>query len=297
MRSIHLNRVTVGLLAGLFLLAAVWLAFEQQTLKPVSADDFLRAMANHPNSLVERYFKQHQNPNVRTANDRSLLFTAILREDEVIARRLLEAGASADLSDDAGVTPLMVASMHGDLELVRALAGHVSDVAARDRAGHTALYYAVTAQKRDVVELLLNLTPDLELAYGDAGELLTLALGSRTTKIAQEIVTRLPRLQEWSAGALRALDNVLRAGDRESVRLLLSKHVPPPTPVGKRVPLLAYAIETDNAPLFATLLECGADANTILPAKYDKEFLDGLPSKSFRNYIEDDRNVTCLMLS
>ena len=57
------------------------------------------------------------------------------------------------------------------------------------------------------------------------------------------------------------------------------------------------AIATDNVPLFTTLLECGADANTTLPAKYDKEFLDVLPSKSFRNYIEDDRNVTCLMLA
>src|SRR5436309_11932092 len=202
MRSIHLNRVTVGLLAGLFLLAAVWLAFEQQTLKPVSADDFLRAMENQQNSLVERYFKQRQNPNVRTANDRSLLFTAILREDGVIARRLLEAGASADLSDDAGVTPLMVASMHGDLELVRALAGHVSDVAARDRAGHTALYYAVGAQKAEIVDLLLSLTPNLELGYGDNGELLTLALGSANTKIAEEILARLPRFEQWSAGGL-----------------------------------------------------------------------------------------------
>jgi hypothetical protein len=93
------------------------------------------------------------------------------------------------------------------------------------------------------------------------------------------------------------LDNVLRAGDRDSVRLLLSKHIPPPTPEGKRVPLLAYAIATDNAPLFTTLLDCGADANTTLPPKYDQEFLDALPSKSFRNYIEDDRNVTCLMLA
>ena len=297
MRANHLNRATVGLLAGLFLLAAVWLGFEQQTLKPVSADDFLRAMESHQNSLVDRYFKQHQNPNVRTANDRSLLFTAILREDSVVARRLLDAGANADLSDNAAVTPLMVASMHGDLELVRALAGHVTDIAARDRAGHSALYYAVTAQNPDVVDLLLNLTPNLELAYCDTGDLLTLALGSSNTKIAQEILTRLPQLQEWSPGALRALDNCLRAGDRESVRLLLAKHVPQPTPEGKRVPLLAYAIATDNAPLFATLVECGADANTTLPAKYDKEFLDSLPSKSFRNYIEDDRNVTCLMLA
>src|SRR5207249_6407514 len=134
--------------------------------------------------------------------------------------------------------------------------------AVRDRAGHSALYYAVTAQKLEVVDLLLSLTPNLELAYGDSGELLTLALGSPNTKIAQEILTRLPRLEQWSAGALRALDNVLRAGDRESVRLLLSKHIPPHTPEGKRVPLLAYAIATDNAPLFTTLLDCGADANT-----------------------------------
>src|SRR4029077_11770453 len=161
----------------------------------------------------------------------------------------------------------------------------------------SALYYAVNAQKIEVVDLLLSLTPNLELAYGDSGELLTLALGCPNTRIAQDILSKLPRFEQWSAGALRALDGALRAGDRDSVRLLLSKHVPPPTPEGKRVPLLAYAISTDNVPLFTTLLECGADANTTLPAKYDKEFLDALPSKSFRNYIEDDRNVTCLMLA
>ena len=297
MRSIKVNRVSVSILAALFLIASVWLAFERQAPKPIPAEDFVRAMEAHQTSLIDRYFREHQNPNARAANDRSLLFAAILWGDRIVARRLLDAGASADLSDNAGVTPLMVAAMHGDLELVRALAGHVTDIADRDRAHHSALYYAVTAQNLEIVDLLLSLTPNLELAYGDSGELLSLALGSANTKIAQEILSRLPRLEQWSAGALHALDNVLRAGDRESVRLLLSKHIPPPTPEGKRVPLLAYAIATDNVPLFTTLLECGADANTMLPSKYDKEFLDSLPSKSFRNYIEDDRNVTCLMLA
>jgi ankyrin repeat protein len=297
MRSFKLNRVSVGALVARFVFAAVWLAFERYAPKPIPAGEFVRAMETHQTSLIDRYFRQHQNPNARAANDRSLLFAAILREDSVVAQRLLDAGASADLADNAGVTPLMVAAMHGDLELLRALAGHVTDIAVKDRAGHSALYYAIAAQKVEIVDLLLNLTPNLELAYGDNGELLTLALGSANTKIAQEILSRLPRLEEWSGGALRALDNVLRAGDRESVRLLLSKHVLPPTPEGKRVPLLAYAIATDNAPLFTTLLECGADANTTLPSKYDKEFLDALPSKSFRNYIEDDREVTCLMLA
>jgi ankyrin repeat protein len=278
-------------------LVAVRFAFHRHDPKSIPAEDFVKALDTHQTSLIERYFREHNDPNVRVANDRSLLFAAILREDGAVARRLLDAGASADLADNAGVTPLMVATMHGDLEMVRALIGHVSDVTFRDGAGHSALYYAVSVQKIEIVDLLLSLTPNLGLAYGDSGELLTLALGSPSPRITQDILSKLPRFQEWSAGALHALDTALRAGDRDSVRLLLSKHIPPPTPEGKRVPLLAYAIETDNAPLFTTLLECAADPNTLLPTKYDKEFLDSLPSKSFRNYIEDDKNVTCLMLA
>jgi len=297
MRSVGLNRALVGIVAGLFALVAVQFAFHQHQSKPIAAEEFVHALDTHQTSLIDRYFSEHNDPNARAASDRSLLFTAVLRDDRWLAQRFLEAGASADLADDAGVTPLMVATMHGDLETVRALIGHVADIAARDRAGHSALYYAVNAQKIEIVDLLLSLTPNLELAYGDSGELLTLAVGSPNAKIAQEILSRLPRLQQWSTGALRALDSALRAGDRDSIRLLLSKHVPPPTPEGKGVPLLAYAIEMDNAPLFSTLLECGADSNTVLPNKYDKEFLDALPSKSFRNYIEDDRNVNCLMLA
>ncbi len=297
MRSVGLNRVLVIIVAGLFVLVAVRFTFHRHDSKPIPAEDFVKALDTHQGSLIERYFREHNDPNVRVANERSLLFAAILREDDAVARRLLDAGASADLADNAGVTPLMVAAMHGDLEMVRALIGHVSDITVKDGAGHSALHYAVGAQKIEIVDLLLSLTPNLELAYGDSGELLTLALGSPSPRIAQDILSKLPRFQEWSAGALHALDTALRAGDRDSVRLLFSKHVAQPTPEGKRVPLLAYAIETDNAPLFTTLLECGADPNTLLPSKYDKEFLDSLPSKSFRNYIEDDKNVTCLMLA
>jgi ankyrin repeat protein len=297
MRSALLNRVLIGIVAGIFVLVAVRFGFNHRALRPVTADEFIQALDTHQNSSIDRYFGEHQNPNVRTANDRSLLFTAVLRNDNAVARRLLNAGASADLADNAGVTPLMLAAMHGDLEMVRALIGNVTDVATRDGAGHSALYYAVHAQNIDVVDLLLSLTPNLELAYGESGELLTLALATSNTKISQDILAKLPRLQQWSGAALRALDSAVRAGDRDSVRLLLAKHIPQPTPEGKRVPLMAYAIVNDNAPLFSMLLECGADPNTTLAGKYDRDFLDALPSKSFRNYIEDDKNVSCLMLA
>jgi ankyrin repeat protein len=297
MRSVGLNRVLVGVVAGIFALVALRFGLNHLPAKPIAADEFVQALDTRQTALIDRYFSEHQNPNARAANDRSLLFASVLRDERDVAQRLLSAGANADLADNAGVTPLMVATMHGDLEMVRALIGHVSDIAAKDGAGHSALFYAVGSQKIEIVDLLLSLTPNLELAYGDSGELLTLALGSPNAKITHNIVSRLPRLEQWSSAALKALDKVLRTGDRDSIRLLLSKHIPPPTPEGKRVPLLAYAIETDNTPLFTTLLECGADPNTTLVGKYDREFLEALPSKSFRNYIEDDKNVTCLMLA
>jgi hypothetical protein len=62
------------------------------------------------------------------------------------------------------------------------------------------------------------------------------------------------------------------------------------------VPFLAYAIAGSNESLFSTLLNCGADPNTVLPSHCDKDFLAMLPN-GLRSYIEDDRNITMLMLA
>ena len=104
-------------------------------------------------------------------------------------------------------------------------------------------------------------------------------------------------MQRWTASTERVLAAALAAGNTDRIRLLLHKHAAPPTPEGKSVPLLAYSIASNDTPLFTTLLACGADPNTVLPAKYDKEFLASLQSKMLRSYLEDDRGVTVLMLA
>jgi ankyrin repeat protein len=88
----------------------------------------------------------------------------------------------------------------------------------------------------------------------------------------------------------------LQAGNKQQIRLLLSKHTAPPTPEGRRTPFLAYSIAGNNSSLFATLLSCGADPNTALPPRCDKDFLALLPP-GLRSYIEDDRSVTVVMLA
>jgi hypothetical protein len=83
---------------------------------------------------------------------------------------------------------------------------------------------------------------------------------------------------------------------KEQVRLLLSKHPAPPTREGGTVPLIAYAIASDDAPMFKTLLACGSDPNLAIPKIAEKEFTALIKSKYLRNYIQED-GVNLLMLA
>jgi hypothetical protein len=126
---------------------------------------------------------------------------------------------------------------------------------------------------------------------------LGMALDGGNAEIVRAVTERLPLMPQWRSSAQRALEAALIAGNKDQIGLLLGKHSKPPTPEGKDVPLLAYAIAKSDAPLFATLLACGADPNTALPSRCDKDFLALLPSKSLRSYVEEDKNLTVLMLT
>jgi ankyrin repeat protein len=283
----------VNTVAVLLLFGSTGLTPEPSVRSRISADEFVRAVAKQRTSLIDLYFSQHLDPNARAAQDRPLILAAALQQDWETVRRLLEAGACVDLGDERGFTPLMAAAIDGNMEMIRAFVGRVTKIAATDRSGRSALHYAVAAQKTEVVELLLRLTPDLGPGCGD---FLAMALDTGNRNIIDPILQRLPTLPQWTASTRRALDEALASGNKDQVRLLLTKHATSPTPEGKNVPLMAYAIASHNASLFYLLLECGADPNTVLPVKCDKEFLALLPPK-FRNYIDGDRGVTLLMLT
>ena len=160
----------------------------------------------------------------------------------------------------------MATAMHGNLEMFRALLARSANFHAEARCK-------------------------------DGRDVLGMALDGGNPEIVRAVTERLPLMPQWRSSAQRALEAGLIAGNKDQIRLLLGKHSKPPTPEGKDVPLLAYAIAKNDAPLFATLLACGADANTALPSRCDKDFLALLPSKSLRSYVEEDKNLTVLMLT
>src|ERR1700730_4394648 len=266
MRVFKPGAIFISIAAVLLLLAATGLGPEPYRRTPISADDFARAVTMHWESLIELYFIEHLDPNARVVQGRTLLLIAALQQDRETVQRLLDAGARVDLADKSGFTPLMAAAMHGNLEMFRVFLERSANVnmAARCRDGR---------------------------------DLLGMALHGGNKKIVEIVLERLPLMQRWTASTQRVLAAALAAGNKDRIRLLLHKHAAPPTPEGKSVPLLAYLIASNDALLFTTLLACGADPNTALPARYDQDFLALLPSKAFRSYIEDDRGVTVLMLA
>jgi ankyrin repeat protein len=255
--------------AGFVLLILLWataIAPEPGARISITPADLVRAVTIDHASLIDLYLIEQVDPNGRDAQSRTPLLIATSRQNWRLARRLIDAGALVDIADEKGFMPLMAAAMHGNLEIFRSLLAHSVSLHAEKRCA-------------------------------DGRDLLGMALDGGNPGIIKIVTERLPLMPQWTTSTRRALDRALLTKNTDQIRLLLGKHATPPTPEGKTVPLLAYAIAKNDAPLFSTLLTCGADSNTALPARCDKDFLALLPSKSLRGYIEEDKNVTVLMLA
>jgi len=270
-RALHMRATTRRIVfqAGVVFLILLWataIGPEPPARISISPSELVRAVTIGRSSLIDLCLMEHVDPNGRDTQGRTPLLIATSQQDWKTARRLIDAGALADLADKKGFTPLMAAAGHGNLQIFRTL-----------------------------LERLTNL--HAEARCKDGRDLLGMALDGGNPEIIRTVTERLPLMPQWTTSTRRALEAALLAGNKDQIRLLLGKHAAPPTPEGKRVPLVAYAIAKNDASLFSTLMACGADPNTVLPTRCDKEFLALLSSKSLRSYIEEDRNVTVLMLA
>jgi ankyrin repeat protein len=262
-RRFVLRAGTVALI--LIVLWAIAIGPEPPSRITISPDELVRAVTIRRDSLVDLCLIERVDPNGRDGQGRTPLLIATSQQDWKTARRLLNAGAAVDLADKNGFTPVMAAAMHGDLEVFGLLLARSSD-----------------------------LHPEKPCADGQ--DLLSFALDGGHPEIIKAVVQRLPMMPEWTTSTRRALARALQTGKKDEIRLLLGKNSAPPTPEGKNVPFLAYAIASSNMSLFSTLLNCGADPNTVLPSRCDKDFLALLPN-GLRGYIEEDRSITVLMLA
>jgi ankyrin repeat protein len=254
---------------GVVLLILFWataLGPEPPARISISPSELVRAVTIQRDSLIELCLIDHVDPNGRDAQGRTPLLIAASQQAWKTAQRLIGVGALVDLADKNGFTPLMAAAMHGNLEIFRELLARSTNLHAEARCK-------------------------------DGSDLLGMALDGGNPEIVRSVAERLPTMPQWRSSTRRALQAALMTGHKSQIQLLLSKHSAPPTPEGKNVPLLAYAIAGNDSSLFSTLLACGADPNTVLPSRCDSDFLALMPSKSFSSYVAADKGLTVLMLA
>lgn len=256
--------------------------------------ELARDVWNAGASNIRLGFASPLDPNAPGARTAMPLIVATIDQDWEMVRRLLAANAPADIADNLGLTPLMAAAANGNAEIVSEFLARKVKPSALDISGRSALHYAIAAGEAHVAELLLPATENLS-AMG--AELLALAVRSGQSKIVRALLDRVPGKLQWTSTTQHSLRSALAAGDKEFVRLLMTRHATPPLADGVKVPLIADAIATNNMALFKTLLECGADPNTVLPVPGDSNFIARLPSKFLRHYAEEENGVTLLMLA
>jgi ankyrin repeat protein len=204
---------------------------------------------------IENCFSTDTDLSAPIVRGKNAVITAALKEEWEIVRKLIDAGAPVESADESGLTALMVAAQHGNIEMLRTLLERqaridfmISRAAPRstmrwppETGGVGALLYAPSLTVRRCARLPAP------------------RAGQRRQAISRRS-SNASRLPEWTANTRRALEGAHHA---EQVRLLETSRAAHAR--NGTVPLIAYAIASDDAPMFKTLLACGGDPNLAIP--------------------------------
>ena len=130
---------------------------------------------------VKLFLIAGMSPEVRNDAGETPLLLASRYDHAQAARALLEGGADVNARDKRGFTPLMRAVLNGSVETVQTLMAFKPDLNAQttdpdpDTSGSTALMYAVAKDRKEVVDMLLDAGADINESDVYVGSALTWA--------------------------------------------------------------------------------------------------------------------------
>ena len=140
-----------SLVYGLFLTVA---AFQVSAQTASQAEDFARAAKFDDVSEVKSLISKGVSPNTVDSKGNPMLVLAIKDRSAKVTELLLQnRNIDVDLSNKYGETPLMMASIEGDLPVVKTLV--LQNKARIDHIGWTPLHYACAKGNLDVAKFLV----------------------------------------------------------------------------------------------------------------------------------------------
>ena len=213
------------------------------------------AWAVHWDNLETAELLLRTGADVNAANDYGItpLLLASTNRNAAMVEKLLDAGADPNVAKWTGETPLMTAASTGNLDVVKSLLAHGADVnAAETRRGQTALMWAIAFWHPEVARVLVESGADVS---------------ARTHKLELESFTPMVvagyggDLQATSGGGYTPLLFAARAGDMDTVRLLLEAGADVNESTAEDGSALVIASAGGYEALALFLLENGADPN------------------------------------
>ena len=119
-----------------------------------SYDDFFSAINRDDPRTIKRLLERGFDPNTRSPQGQHGLYLALREPSPAAARALLQSPQiQVDIRNLDDETPLMMAALKGDLDIVRQLIDRGADV---NKPGWTPLHYAATGGNVEVIRVLLD---------------------------------------------------------------------------------------------------------------------------------------------
>ncbi|MBU3580021.1 ankyrin repeat domain-containing protein [Polynucleobacter sp. 73C-SIWE] len=176
-----------------------------QAQTPDQIADFAKAAKFDNVSEVNLLLKKGINPNTVDANGNPMLILAIRdKSTNVIDALLNDKRIDVDLSNKSGETPLMMASIEGNLPLVKTLVlGHKAQL---DHIGWTPLHYACAKGHLEVAQFLVANGAIVDsLSAGNTTPLM-MAVQSGNEQLVKFLLEKGADLQLKNANGLTAID-------------------------------------------------------------------------------------------
>ena len=176
-----------------------------QAQTPVQIADFAKAAKFDDASEVKSLLKKGVNPNTVDANGSPMLVLATREKSlKVIDVLLGDQNIDVDLSDKNGETPLMMASIDGNLPLVKTLV--IDHKAQLDHIGWTPLHYACAKGQLEVAQFLIANGAIVDsMSLGNTTPLM-MAVQSGNEKLIKLLLDKDADLQLRNSQRLTAID-------------------------------------------------------------------------------------------
>lgn len=211
-------------------------------------------------------------PDVAGEGKKTALMYALEGGDSLTQKILILNGASLELSDREGTSPLMVATLNRQFEAAHFLLEKGASPNHQDKYGATALIYAAGLNDYAMADLLIfyGASDSLKDKNGNDAMMTAVALGH--LECADVLLQNGLSPDSWDKQQNTPLMIAAQYGGREMLRLLLEYHASIDEVNNKNYTALAHAIRTGERGAARILVDSGASVNHLI--KTNQNLLD-----------------------